>query len=56
MKLLHFCNESTNKEYIVLSDEDPSEWAQSGFKLESSTEIDDAPCALPTERILAARN
>jgi len=57
MKLLHFRNDKTGKEYLVISDvEDPGEWANPGFTLASSTELEDAPgCTLPIGQELVAR-
>ena len=58
--LLHFSG-TDGKEYVVLTDDEVEgdnfdTWRRSGYRLESKTEIVDAPVTLPTEQELTLGN
>jgi len=51
-KLLHYFNESTNKEYLVIKPEgDDEDYGEDGYKLLNECEILDADITLPTQTV-----
>ena len=53
-RLLHYINEDTDDEYIVIDDDSGEDWSEESYKLESDTDIGDVPVTLPSNRILKA--
>lgn len=55
-KLLHYYNEDTDAEYIVIDDGgSEEEWLEEGFKLLNAVELEDCPVTLPTNKAIWVR-
>lgn len=55
-KLLHYINEATDEEYIVLENDSGEDWQEDSYKLESETELDPCPITLPSNRIIEIKH
>lgn len=55
--LLHYYNEDTDAEYIVIKlDDDTEDWREDGYKLLNECPLENADITLPTSTILTKNN